>query len=483
MAIDLRPVAHITGLLLVALGAAMLVPMAADLAGGSANWTAFAIAAAVTIVVGALLAIAAAGARGGLSERQAFLLTVVAWVALSLFAALPFMLGAPGLRFVDAVFESTSGITTTGASVIVGLDALPVGTNVWRGLLNWIGGLGVAFVAMIFLPVMRVGGMQFFRVQGFDTMGKALPRAADIARSLLYVYVGLTGLCLMAYLAAGMATLDAVVMAQTTVATGGFAATDMSMGKYPGAAEYVGALFMVLASLPYVRYIQLVAGQPRPLLRDVQVRVFLLIVAGATAAVTLWRLATDAAASLEPTLREALFNLVSIMTTTGYGSGSFAAWGPFAIYVGFLVGLVGGCSGTSSAALSVFRVILLFKAVKQAVLRITAPDRMMPIRYEGRSVDADTLNSAIFFVNLYFLLFGLAAVGITLTGVDIESALFAAWMAIGNIGYGYGPLVAPTATFRDFPDAAKAIILLTLLLGRLGLLSFFVVILPRFWRP
>ncbi|MDZ4138451.1 MAG: potassium transporter TrkG, partial [Erythrobacter sp.] len=192
--------------------------------------------------------------RQGLDVRQAYLLTAAIWIVLPLFAALPFIVGAPGLSFSDAYFEAVSGITTTGSTVIFGLDKLPAGMNLWRGMLNWLGGLGIAFIAMIFLPLMRIGGMQFFRTEGFDTHGKTSPRAADIARQLLYVYTGLTMLCIAAYGLIGMTALDAVVNGAATIATGGFSASDLSFGKYPGAGEYVGTFFMIAGSLPYVSY-------------------------------------------------------------------------------------------------------------------------------------------------------------------------------------------------------------------------------------
>ncbi len=483
MTLDVRPAAHIIGLLLVALGAAMLFPAALDLASGEGNWRAFLLSAAVTAVFGAAVALASRTALGRpLDIRQAYLLTSGAWIALALFGALPFMLGAPGLSFTEAVFEAMSGVTTTGSSMIAGLDRAPPGMNLWRGILNWVGGLGVAFVAMIFLPVMRVGGMQFFRAQGFDTLGKVMPRAADIARSLLNVYAGLTLICYLAYLAVGMTSLDAVVMAASTLATGGFSPTDQSFGKYGGPADYVGTLFMALAALPYIRYVQLLSGSARPFWHDTQVRVFLGIILGAAAVTAVWRVGTSEMAP-EPAFREALFNLTSIMTTTGFSSGSFAGWGPFAIYVGFLVGLVGGCSGTSSASLSVFRVVILFKAVQRAVQRIVTPDRVLPIRYEGRAVDADTVNGVVFFVNLYVVIFGTLSVAVALTGVDAESAVMGVWTSLSNIGYGAGPLVARSGTFAEYPEAAKWLLTLAMLLGRLGLLSFFVLLLPRFWRP
>jgi hypothetical protein len=247
--IDLRPIAYLIGRMLIVLAILMLAPAIVDGRAGLHNGTDFLQAALITGAFGALLSITTHNALGlSLEMRQAYLLTAAIWLVIPLFGALPFILGAPGLAFTDAYFEAVSGITTTGSTVIVGLDALPAGMNLWRGMLNWIGGLGIAFVAMIFLPVMRVGGMQFFRTEGFDTFGKIMPRATDIAGQLVLVYAGLTLVCMATYAGVGMTGLDAVVHSMATMATGGFSSSDISFSKYLGAGEYAGALFMLLAS-------------------------------------------------------------------------------------------------------------------------------------------------------------------------------------------------------------------------------------------
>ncbi|HEX9857997.1 MAG TPA: potassium transporter TrkG, partial [Paracoccaceae bacterium] len=431
---------------------------------------------------GALMVLSMRNAIGlGLSTRLAFLLTFGIWVVLPLFGALPFMIGAPGLGFTDAYFESVSGITTTGSTVIFGLDDLPAGMNLWRGMLNWIGGLGIAFIAMIFLPVMRVGGMQFFRTEGFDTLGKILPRARDIALSLLAIYAGLTLACVLGYGAMGMSLLDAVVNGMATIATGGFSSSDSSVGKYSGAMEYVAVLFMLLAGMPYIRFVQLMAGVPGPILADPQVRAFLRWAAIAVAIVVGWRMATSDAA-LEPTLREGMFNTVSILTGTGFFSGSYGGWGAFSMVLAFVVGMIGGCSGSSSGALSVFRVQVTLAAIAAQLRQTNAPHRVVPVRYAGRSVDQDTLNALMMYVTGYILMIGVLSVGLTLTGVDSQSALFGIWTSIGNIGYGYGPLLARTGTMVDFPEAAKWIMIVAMVLGRLALLTALVLLVPRFWR-
>jgi len=478
---DLRPIGYIVGLLIAALGLLMLIPAGVDSLDGQAEAQAFVTSAVISILVGAMLALATRNSLGrSLSVRQAFLLTFGIWILVPLFGSLPFMLGATQARFIDAYFEAVSGITTTGSTVFVGLDSLPPGLNLWRGMLNWLGGLGIAFIAMIFLPVMRVGGMQFFRTEGFDTLGKVMPRATDIAVSLFWVYAGLTVAAGLTYAAIGMTGIDAVVHAMASIATGGFSPRDSSFTAYQGAGEYAGALFMILGSLPYIRYVQMVTGSPAAIWRDRQARAYLAWLLTAVAMVATWRLVTVGGA-VEPVFRETLFNLTSVMSGTGFFSGSFSTWGGFSVVIAFMLGLVGGCSSSSSGALSVFRVQVTAAAVITRLRLIASPSRIVPVKYDGRTLDEPTMNGVVMYVGAYVLTIGVLSVAMTLVGVDTESALMAIWTSIGNIGYGYGPMVARTGTFIDFPDPAKWIMILTMVTGRLALLAVFVVMLPRFW--
>lgn len=480
--VDFRPVAYVVGRILIVLAILMLAPAIIDWRSGLENGAAFAASASITGVIGGALTLSTGNALGkSLDTRQAYLLTACIWTLVPLFGALPFYIGAPGLSFNNAFFEAVSGITTTGATVIVGLDTLPAGMNLWRGMLNWLGGLGIAFIAMIFLPLMRVGGMQFFRTEGFDTFGKALPRATDIAAQLLLVYSGLTVICIAVYSIIGMTALDAVVNGFATIATGGFSPADSSFSKYPGAGEYFGAFFMILAALPYIRFVQLVNGSAQPLWHDPQARAYLRWLAAAVLMVTAWRCLT-AGSAIEPTFRETLFNLTSIMTGTGFFSGSFSGWGGFSMVVAFTVGLIGGCSGSSSGALTVFRVQIALKVMGREVRRIGNPSAVEPIKYDGRTVGDDVVSAMMMFVTSYIVILGLLSVAMTLTGVDMVSAMFSIWQAMGNIGYGYGQQVARTGTFVDFPPAAVAIMSLAMIMGRLGLLAILVLVLPSFWR-
>ena len=259
---DMRPVGYVIGLLVLVLGVTMLVPLGAELYYDTGNWWVFFESAVLTMLAGALTALACSNGVGPrLSIQQTFLLTTGVWLTLPLFGALPFILGAGGERFVDALFEAMSGLTTTGATVFTGLDDRPEGILLWRGMLQWFGGVGIIVVAMVFLPELRVGGMQIFKSEAFDTMGKILPRAGEIAQQISGIYLGLTLICALSYRALGMSAFEAIVHAMTTISTGGFSTTDASFGAYQGPMEYAAAIFMILASLPFVRYVQTLAGR------------------------------------------------------------------------------------------------------------------------------------------------------------------------------------------------------------------------------
>lgn len=480
--IDLRPVAYVIGRILVVLAILMVAPAIIDWRGNDMNWAAFAQSAVITGTVGATLSMATAnGLSRSLEVRQAYLLTVGIWAFVPAFAALPFWLGAPGLSPVYAYFEGVSGITTTGASVITGLADMPQGVNLWRGMMNWVGGLGIAFIAMIFLPIMRVGGMQFFRTEGFDTFGKALPRATDIARQLLVLYCGLTVAVMLAYAALGMGTLDAVVHGMASVATGGFSTRDASFSGFSAAIHYVAVLAMLIASLPFLRYAQLMAGYPMPLWRDIQVRAFLSWLLIATLMLAAWRVWTSAM-PVEEAFRESLFNLASIMTTTGFGSGSFPSWGGEMLVIAFTLGMVGGCSGSTSSGLTVFRIQIAMAVLRRQIRQITNPSAVDPVKYDGRTVEEDVISALIMFISGFIVILGVLSVAMTLTGVDIESALFGVWSTLGNVGYAFGPLTARTGSFIDYPEPAVLIMTLAMIMGRLGLTAVLILLLPRFWR-
>jgi len=479
---DVRPVGYLVGLMVLAVGGTMLLPLAVDLVEGRGHWPVFAESMIFTCLTGGLVALSCRNAVGpGLSIQQAFLLTTTVWVTVPLFGALPFLLGETDLGFVDALFEAMSGVTTTGTTVIAGLDDLPSGLLLWRGLLQWLGGLGIVIVALVFLPEMRVGGMQFFRSEGFDTFGKALPRTIDISKGVINVYLLLTAVCALAYLTLGMGAFDAVVHALTTVATGGFSTRDASFSGYPAGVQYASVLFMILATLPFVRLMQGVQGHLRPLLADTQVQTYLRWIGYALVLVILHEGIVTGRFD-EAGLRTRLFNTVSIFSGTGYGDGNVLVWGSFPFVVLIAVGAIGGCTGSTGCAIKIFRYQLMLRALGQQARRIFYPSSVMVLRHEGRAVGDEVLHSVMLLFTVYILSLGVFSVALELTGLSVIESVTGAWTAIFNIGPAFGPGVGATGSVDGFPDMAKALMILAMLMGRLEILAVVVLLLPRFWR-
>ena len=480
--IDLRPVGYVIGLLVASLGLTMLVPLAVDLLAGNGHWFVFFESAVITIVTGGMIALACAnGVSEGLSLRQTFLLTSLVWLTLPVFGALPFMLGAPDATFTDAFFEAMSGLTTTGATVFTGIEFMPDGLKLWRGILQWLGGVGIIVVAMVFLPELRVGGMQIFRSEAFDTMGKILPRAGQIASRISVIYIVLTVSCALAYSATGMLPFDATVHAMTTVSTGGMANSDASFGLYGAGAHYVGAVFMVLAALPFVRYVQLIAGTAKPLWRDTQIHTFLWIVLIAVLLMTSWVWGREGVMS-EIAFREALFNITSIISGTGYSSADYMTWGTFPVVLFFLIGLIGGCAGSTSCSVKVFRYQLVFAAIKSQIRQIHSPHGVFTPRYDGRPISEDVLNSVIAFLVAFILALGATSVLLGLTGLDFITSVSGAAAAIANIGPGLGTEIGPAGNYANINDTAKWILAIAMFVGRLEIMVVLTILTIKFWR-
>ncbi|NNE52659.1 MAG: TrkH family potassium uptake protein [Sulfitobacter sp.] len=480
--IDLRPVGYVVGLLVAVLGAAMFLPMLVDLAEGRGHWRVFLEAGLLTTLAGGMIALACAnGVREGLTIQQTFLLTTGVWFMLPVFGALPFILGATGSSFTDAVFEAMSGLTTTGSTVLSGLEELPKGLLLWRGILQWLGGVGIIVVAMVFLPELKVGGMQIFKSEGFDTFGKILPRAGQIASQISVIYLWLTVACALSYLALGMDTFDATVHAFTTIATGGFANYDASFGVFAGPTEYVASLFMLLAALPFVRYVQLLNGNVTALHRDPQVRGFVGTVIVLVAVIVIL-LQTTFTQPMEESFRRGLFNIVSILTGTGYASVDYMQWGAFAVALFFFIGLIGGCAGSTACSIKVFRYQLLFASIRAQLQRIRSPHGVFQPRYDGRLVGQDVLSSVMSFFMFFIVTLGLVAVALSLTGLDFVTSVSGAGAALANIGPGLGDIIGPAGNFSSLNDTAKWILTAAMLIGRLELMAVYVILTVKFWR-
>jgi trk system potassium uptake protein len=343
-----------------------------------------------------------------------------------------------------------------------------------------LGGLGIVIVALIFLPVMKVGGMQFFRAEGFDTLGKVLPRALDISAALVQIYVVMTLACAVAFWALGMNGFEAVFHALSTMATGGFSNRDTSFTEFSDALHYVAAVFMFLATLPFIRFIQLLQGQVAPMWQDGQVRAYLRWTVYAIALIVGWRVLMQREPVLH-TLHDSVFNVVSVFSGTGFGSGDVTLWGPMPFVVLLIVGFIGGCTSSTGCSVKVFRYLVMIEAIRTQFRRLLLPYSVQPVRLDGRTVDQDVINSVIVFFTLFVLSFGVLAVALAMTGLAPRTALTAAWTAIANIGPAFGPGVGPTGAVDGFPASAKWLMVAGMLVGRLELLSVYVLFTVRFW--
>jgi trk system potassium uptake protein TrkH len=479
---DLRPVGYVIGYLVAALGLTMLIPMGVDLWAGSGDWAVFFASGLITFVGGGSIALACSnGVSDRLSIQQIFLLTTVIWVALPVFGGLPFMLGATEASLTDAFFEAMSGMTTTGATVFSGLDELPPGILLWRSMLQWFGGVGIIVVAMVFLPELRVGGMQVFKSEAFDTDGKVLPRAAQIANRISSIYVVLTLLCYLCYIIVGMPAFDALNHALTTMSTGGFSTHDASFGAFQGPAEYVASFFMILASLPFVRYVQLLQGTAKPRWRDTQSHAYLGVIFAFVGVFTAYRLIANGD-YLEHSLREGLFNVTSIISGTGYASVDYQLWGAFPAVAFFFIGLIGGCAGSTACSVKIFRYQLLIASVRAQIRKIHSPHGIFSPRYQGRPVSEDVLSSVMAFFSLFIVTLGVTSVALAATGLDFVTAVSGAAAALACIGPGLGDIIGPAGNYATLNDPAKWILAIAMLVGRLEVMSVFALFTIRFWR-
>ncbi len=480
--INFRPILLALGLLLAVLGGAMWLPALADAIAGDADWKVFLVSSLVTTFTGIALALANRGPATALTIRQAFILTTAAWLVLAAFAALPFTLSRHGLDFTDAFFEAMSGITTTGSTVISGLDESSPGILLWRALLQWLGGIGIIIMAIAILPMLGVGGMQLFRMDSSDPSEKVLPRTAQIAAATATIYLALSVVCVTALWAAGMSPFEALAHAMTTVATGGFSTSDQSVGHFSSAAvDWITTLFMILGSLPFVLYLQAVRGAPLKLWRDSQVRWFLAILAVSVLVMAL-RLVLDGTAGPQAALRYAAFNVVSIITGTGYSTANYGSWGGFAAVAFFFFMFIGGCAGSTSCGIKIFRFQVLVSTAGVQMRRLIQPHGVFIARFNDKPIPESVTNAVLSFIFLFVLIFAILALLLMGLGLDFVTSFSGAATAIANVGPGLGEVIGPEGTFEPLPAAAKWLLSAAMLLGRLEILTVLILFTPGFWR-
>lgn len=481
----LRPVLHLISRMLLVLGLFMLLPAAVDLASDHPDWQPFA-ASALGVTAGALLLfrLTRCDLRAGLTLRQAFVLTPLSWLCVCACAAIPLFLSQhPGLggNAANAVFEAVSGLTTTGATAINGLDTAPPGLLLWRALLQWLGGIGIIATALAILPTLGVGGMQLFRTESSDRSEKVMPRVRQIALAIVTTYLLLTLVCAAAYALAGMGALEAVAHALTTISTAGFSTADASLARWDEPViHWIAAAGMLAGAIPFVLYVRLLR-RDWAILRDSQVRALLGLLAVIILLLTAW-LAASGRYGFADALRHATLNTISIVTTTGFASSDYTLWGNAATGLFFGLMFVGGCTGSTAGGMKIFRFQVMAVMLRAQFLRLLYPRGVFPRLYAGKPLPDDVIGSVVVFFTLYFLCYGALTIALMAMDLDFLTSASAAVSMLSNIGPGLGTEIGPSGHYGGMPTAAKWLLCFAMLLGRLELFTVLILFMPRFWR-
>lgn len=475
-----RLVINVVGFVVIGISILALLPAAVDKIDANLDWRAFAASSTLMAFVGLSLVLATRDTwQAPISIRTAFLLTASIWIAVPLVGALPFL--GLGISYVDSFFEATSGLTTTGSTILSGLDDLPKGILLWRSLLQWIGGVGIIMMAVVMLPFLRVGGAQLFKTESSETNEKVEPRWTVLLSNIVLVYCGLTVSCILAYWFLGMSFFDAICHAMATVSTGGYSTHDASFGHFQSwGLHWASIVFMISGALPFYIYVKAVRGNIRALFTDSQIHVLIGLLAVTSVAMAVWLSSQNHVDGLQA-LTLTFFNITSIVTTTGFASTDYTLWGPGAVGLFFILTFVGGCSGSTSGAIKIYRFQVLIKVVHAHLQRLVSPHRTVVIHYNGRHLPDDVAFSILAFLAVFVTTISVCTLILGFLGLDIITAASASITAITNVGPGFGETIGPSGNFATLPDSAKWLLSFAMILGRLEIFTMLVMLDRGFW--
>ena len=479
---DFRSILNIIGLLLCIESFAMIIPLIVDVLNSNNDWKQFFYSSILTFVIGLVLFLSFRKEKDKINIRQAFVLTILSWLLLAFFGSIPFIYTSTLLSYPDAFFESVSGITTTGATVINNLDELPEGILVWRSLLQWFGGIGIIVLAMAILPTLQIGGMQLLHMEHDDPYEKSFPKINQFIIEIVLLYFGLTLVCCLLYYIYGMSGFDSILHSMTTISTGGFSNHNSSFNHFNSQSlELVSIVFMIIGSLPFVVYLHFIHGEKKSLFNDDQIKLFFILLLVSIFLMIIWLyfiLENDLVLSA----RFAFFNITSILTGTGYTSTDYSVWGGFASIIMIFIMFIGGCAGSTTGGIKIFRLQVLFRGAKTQIKKLTQPHAVILMKFNGKTVTENTYNSIMGFFFMYIFLFLLSSVSLSFFDLDFITSLSAAASAISNVGPGLGSIVGPTENYSSLHYGAKWILSFTMLIGRLEIFTVLVLISSSFWK-
>ena len=469
------------GILQIILGISMMIPIIFQLIFQELD-SSFIGAGIITIVFGVLFSLSNLDHQKKLNLQQAFLLTALSWVSIAVFGSLPFIFSELELSVTDAFFESMSGITTTGSTIITNLDNSPKSILVWRAILQWLGGIGIIVMAITLMPIMNVGGMQLFKITSNDASEKILPKSKQISQRLIIIYSILTLLCATFYKIFGMSYFDSLTHSMTTIATGGFSNYNESIGYFQSASiEITAIIFIILGSIPFISYIKFLSGNKKIFISDSQIKSFLKIIILSIIILSIYLIFKNESISIK-IFRQVTFNVVSILTGTGYVTHEFDDWGSFPLIFFLILMFIGGCAGSTACGIKIFRIQILGIFLINQLKKIIYPRGIFVNKYDNNNVDDKFMSSIISFIYLYIIIFFMITALLSLSGLDFITSISGAATSISNVGPGLGGIIGPNGNFSLIPDISKWILSLAMILGRLELFAILVLFLPSFWR-
>lgn len=480
---DFRSVIHIIGLLLCIEATAMMIPMGIDVLYQNSDWDEFFLSGLITFFIGLVLYYSFRKKKIVIKIREAFVLTILSWIIIAVFASLPFVFTSANLNYTDAFFESISGITTTGSTVITNLDELQHGILMWRSLLQWFGGIGIIVLAMAILPTLQIGGMQLLHMEHDDPYEKTLPKINQFVIEIFTLYSILTLICALLYFILGMNGFDSIAHAMTTISTGGFSTHNSSFVFFDSfSIEMSSIIFMIIGSLPFVVFLKFFHGEKNSIFKDDQIKLFIMILIFLILINSFWLQSNIVDKEFIHSFRLAAFNITSILTGTGFTSTNYNMWGGFGLVIMIIIMFVGGCAGSTTGGIKIFRLQLLFRGSKTQIKKITHPHGVFLTTFNGRTVTDETFNSIMGFFFMYILIFILASIALSSFGLDFLTSFSAAASAISNVGPGLGSTIGPDSNYSNLPNGAKWILSFTMLIGRLELFTFLVILSVSFWK-
>ena len=469
------------GVLQIILGISMIIPIFFQIVFNELD-SSFIGAGIITVVFGILFFLSNMDHQKKLNLQQAFLLTALSWLSIAIFGSLPFIFSSLELSITDAFFESMSGITTTGSTIITNLNESPKGILVWRAILQWLGGIGIIVMAITLMPIMNVGGMQLFKISSNDASEKILPKSKEISLRLIIIYFVLTFFCASFYKFFGMNVFDSLTHSMTTIATGGFSNYNESIGYFNNASiEITAILFIILGSIPFISYIKFLSGNKKIFIQDAQIRTFLKIILVSILIISIYLIFAYETISFK-IFRQISFNVVSILTGTGYVTHQFDSWGSFPLIFFLILMFIGGCAGSTACGIKIFRIQILYTFLKNQLKKIIYPRGIFIIKYDNNNLDDKFMSSIISFIYFYITIFFIITAFLSLSGLDFITSISAAATSISNVGPGLGNIIGPNGNFSLLPDVSKWILSIAMILGRLELFAILVLFLPSFWR-